>query len=208
MAIPQELLALYSGLSKREVFYLKARWLVSPIDAVEAAMPARGRVYDIGCGAGLLSNLAALRSGERQVIGMDLSEEKVAIAKRSVGNRHNIVFEKADVLKAALVRPDVVSICDTLHHIPSEAQESLLKYVYESLGAGGVLLVQDIDKRPFYKYLFARSVDMLLNRMEPVYYRDSTDWVRILKDIGFEVNIEKLDKGYPIAAVLFKCVKK
>ncbi len=207
MAIPKELLALYKGLSKKEIVYIKARWLVSPIDALERAIPLKGKVCDIGCGVGLLSNIAALRSIDREVTGMDLSGEKIAIARKSIGNRQNITFEKSDALKAALVRPDAVTICDTLHHISLEGQERLLKYVYQSLGVGGILLVQDIDKRPFHKYMFARGVDMLLNGKEPVYYRRSREWAGLLEKIGFRVEVVRLDRGYPIAAVLFKCMK-
>lgn len=205
--MPRELLALYQGLSKKEIFYMKARWLVSPIDAVERAVPDKGNMYDIGCGVGLLSNLAALRSPARNIVGVDLSGEKIGVAKKSIGDRKNIAFKDVDALKLSLENPDVVTICDMLHHIPIERQEQLLRYLYGSLDKGGVLLVQDIDKRPFYKYIFAQLVDIVFNRMKPVYYRNSSDWVRLLKNIGFEVKMERLDKGYPIAAVLFKCVK-
>lgn len=208
MTIPRELLALYHGLSEKEIFYLKARWFVSPIDAVERAIPVKGKIYDIGCGVGLLSNLAALRSPDRNIVGVDLSEEKIAVARKSIGDRNNIVFKNADALNLSLENADAATICDTLHHIPTEYQEQLLRYLYKSLDHGGLLLIQDIDKEPFYKYAFARCVDMALNRLEPVYYRASSDWVRLLNNIGFEVTAERLDKGYPIAAVLFKCTKK
>lgn len=208
MAIPKELLALYKDLSQKELFYIKARWLVSPIDALERVMPVKGKVCDIGCGVGLLSNIAALRSTDRVVTGMDLSEEKIMIARKSVGDRQNIFFEKSDALKASLIQPDAFTICDTLHHIPMEGQERLLKNVYQSLGAGGVLLVQDIDKKPFHKYMFARAVDMLFNRNEPVYYRKSLEWANLLETIGFKVEVVRLDRGYPISAVLFKCIKR
>lgn len=207
MAIPRELIALYQGLSKKEIFYLHARWLISPIEAVEHAIPARGKLYDIGCGVGLLSNTAALRSPARNIVGVDISAEKIGIARKSVGERKNIAFLNSDALKIPLEDPDVVMLCDTLHHIPAQSQERLLRHIHQSLDCGGILLVQDIDKRPLHKYLFARWVDLLMNMMEPVYYRDSGEWIRLLESIGFEVESKKLNRGYPIAAVLFKCVK-
>lgn len=206
--IPNELLALYQGISHGETLYMKARWLVSPIAPVERALPRNGKIYDIGCGAGLLSNLAALSAEGRNVIGIDLSDEKIGIARKSIGNRRNISFERADALSLTLDHPAAVTICDTLHHIPALSQERLLSYVYRSLDRGGILLIQDIDMRPLHKYLFAFWVDMVLNRMQPVYYRPSGEWTRLLEQMGFQVKVSRLDKGFPIAAVLFECVKK
>lgn len=207
MTSRQEILNLYKGLSWKEALYIKLRGIVNPIDAVERYLPKKGRIYDIGCGVGLLANIAAIRSADRQVIGIDLSEEKIEIANKSVSLRPNIAFKAADALKLELVNPAAVTLCDALHHIPTEGQERLLKYLYGTLQSGGVLIIQDIDKRPVHKYLFARGVDMLLNMNAPVYYRDRDVWAQVLRDIGFTVEVDRIDKGYPIAAVLFRCTK-
>jgi 2-polyprenyl-3-methyl-5-hydroxy-6-metoxy-1,4-benzoquinol methylase len=208
MAIPRELLDLYKGLSPKETFYLKARWLVSPIGTIERALPEKGRIYDIGCGAGLLSNAAAIRSRERSVFGIDISAEKISIAERSVGDRKNVAFRAADAAKADLERPDVVVMCDLLHHIPPDAQKTLIGHIRDSLGAGGILIVQDIDRKPFYKYILARATDMILSGGERHYYRASREWEAMLRDTGFDVETISLHKGYPIAATMFKCVKR
>ncbi len=208
MSIPKDLLGLYAGLSQKEIFYLKARWIVSPISAVEELVPKEGRVYDIGCGAGLLSNTMAMRSGSRDVTGIDLSEEKIALAKRTILARKNIRFEKADALNLILDSPDVVVACDLIHHIPFSAQEIFLEHIYSMLSQGGLLLIQDIDKRPFLKYLFAYWADMLQGNAGNLYYRSSGELGNILERAGFKVEIRRLDKRYPIAAVLLRCVKK
>ena len=207
MAIPKDLLSLYRGLSIKEAFYVRARLAISPIEYIEHALPSIGNIYDIGCGVGLLSNVIALGSEKRRVVGIDLSSEKIGIARRSVGSRDNIKFEIGDALTMAIDHPDAVTACDLLHHIKADMQERLLRRIYQLLGAGGMLLIQDIDTRPLCKYLFARSVDMVLNNAEPVYYRRCGEWVSLLKAIGFKVDIVNLHKGYPIAAILFNCVK-
>ncbi len=88
-----------------------------------------------------------------------------------------------------------------------DSQLMLLRHIYGSLGSDGILLIQDIDVRPFWKYIFARAVDFILNIGQPVYYRSSAEWARMLGDIGFKVEVNRVDRGYPIAAVLLKCVK-
>lgn len=208
MSIPKELYSLYRGLSGKESLYMKARWLVSPIERIERAVPSTGTVYDIGCGIGLLSNLMSLRSPSRTVVGVDLSEEKIGIARKSAGEGRNISFENTDAVKLRMDSPAAVTICDTLHHIPKSSQESLLKYVHKVLVDGGTLVLQDIDVKPFPKYAFARLVDKVLGWGEPVNYRKMSEWASLLEGIGFEVKAERVDRGYPIAAVLFICVKK
>ncbi|MBN2452701.1 MAG: class I SAM-dependent methyltransferase [Candidatus Omnitrophica bacterium] len=207
MKMPGDLLKLYAGLPAAQRFYVRARWLVNPVDAIENLVPAEGTVYDIGCGAGILSNIMAMRSDRRNVIGIDLSEEKIALARSTVGARKNVQFRKADALNLVFDKPDTIVACDLLHHIPSSGQEDFLKHIYEALGDGGLLLVQDIDKRPFHKYLFALGVDLILNRMEKVYYLESGRLKDVLERIGFSVEMKRLDKGYPIAAVSFICRK-
>ncbi len=207
MPIPDKLLNLYNGLSGRELFYIKARWGVSPIGAIEKAIPECGDIYDIGCGVGLLSNMAALNSGRRNIVGIDVSGEKIGIANRSIGGRKNIRFEKGDVLNFDFDKADAVVACDLFHHIPFREQGLLLDRILRSLKPGGLLIVQEIDKTPILKYLFALGVDKILNRMARVYYRDCYNMEGFFAERGLKVEVKKIDNGYPIAAMLFKCEK-
>jgi len=207
MGIPLELLNLYRGLTKKELFYIKTRWLLNPLNLVESHVPRKGRIYDIGCGAGLLSNTMALRSEERDIVGIDLSEDKINMAQKSVNNRKNVNFEKADALNFNFQKPNTAVMCDLLHHISPKRQELLLGCIYEALSDNGVLIIQDIDKKPFFKYLFALGTDKVLGKGRKVHYRSGAEMSEMLKKIGFKPEFKRIDKGYPIAAVLFKCRK-
>jgi len=203
----ENIIGLYRNLSLRQRLYLKARYLISPVKTIEEAVPQSGRIYDVGCGAGLLSNIIASESSARRVTGMDLSGEKIAIARKSLNGRDNIEFEIGDALNFRFDKPDAFVMSDMLHHMPFGMQEELLRRIYGSLNKGGVLVMQDIDITPLYKYIFALSVDKVLNSMASVYYRRSSDWRDVIKAIGFVVESEKIGKGYPIAAVIYRCVK-
>lgn len=207
MSIPLDLLGVYSGLRRGDLFYLSVRWRLSPIGCVERLLPDSGTIYDIGCGAGLLSNLASLRSPSRRVTGIDVSEEKIRIANSSVGNRSNIRFIKSDALLFDFSGADGVVLCDAMHHIPFDGQEKLLKKIHTSLKDGGRLVVQEIAGRPAHKYIFARAVDFITGAGEPVFYRGAEEWASLLTGMGYEVNTLKLDKAYPVSAVAFVCVK-
>lgn len=207
MGIPADLLSLYSELSWKERLYIKARWLLSPVSLVESAVPKKGKIYDIGCGVGLLSNLLALLSNERDVTGLDLSEEKIAIARRSITGRPNISFKIGNAVDLQLADPDAVTACDLLHHIPYPDQERLVAGIYASLNRGGIFILQDIDRSVWHKYIFAYAVDMLFNKMQKVFYRTSGGWAELLQKSGFEVEKARAVKGYPIAAAIFVCRK-
>jgi len=207
MKTADSLFSIYKNLSGKDNLYLKIRYLINPMSAIEDIVPKEGRIYDLGCGAGLLSNMMALASEKRQVTGVDLSRKKIDIAQKSLGDRPNIEFRTADVLNFTFRNPDIIVMCDLLHHIPFQTQENLLRRLYNSLNKGGLLLIQDIDKTPFHKYIFALSVDKITSKMSTVYYRKSKNLENILKDIGFDVEIIRLDKNYPIAAVAYRCIK-
>jgi len=51
--------------------------------AIEAEVPRRGRVLDLGCGHGLFSLLLAATSPERQVTGVDVDGDKLGLARRA-----------------------------------------------------------------------------------------------------------------------------
>jgi 2-polyprenyl-3-methyl-5-hydroxy-6-metoxy-1,4-benzoquinol methylase len=205
--IPKKLAGLYKGLSPKELFYISARWAVSPMKAVERAIPPEGKIYDIGCGAGLLSNFAAMNSDRRDITGIDLSEDRISIAKKSVAGRRNINFERADVMKFDFLSPDVIMACDVLHHMPYTDQESLLKRICQAIKSGGLILIQDIDKRPWHKYFFGVLSDKIINRMAPAYYRTEKEFISLLKGMGFEVESSRIDKWYPTPSILLKCTK-
>lgn len=72
--------------------------LAAPLDAaIAAAAPAHGRALDIGCGAGATSlALAAARPG-LEVLGVDLSEPLVAVARTRANGVANVAFRAANV---------------------------------------------------------------------------------------------------------------
>ncbi|MFG2143018.1 class I SAM-dependent methyltransferase [Streptomyces sp. NPDC048696] len=63
-----------------------------------AAIQERDRVLDIGCGNGCTTRLAALRAGDGQALGLDLSAPMLARAGESAQHEHipNVAFEQGD----------------------------------------------------------------------------------------------------------------
>lgn len=85
------------------------------IEAIENYMSKEDTVLDIGCGSGILS-IAAAKLGAKKVIGVDLDEMAVGVAKENVkmnhvedlvdirhGNLLDVVEEKADLVVVNIV---------------------------------------------------------------------------------------------------------
>jgi ubiquinone/menaquinone biosynthesis C-methylase UbiE len=54
-----------------------------------------GRILDVGCGSGWATRLMAQRATEGRVVGIDISDEMVELARSSSGNMPNVEFHVA-----------------------------------------------------------------------------------------------------------------
>lgn len=94
------------------------------------------RVMDFGCGTGMsLSLLANILSAE-QVIGLDPSEESLAVARESIGSKPWQLATPANYLPQQDL--DVVFCNGVFHHIPETEQAAAINYVYRCLRPGGL----------------------------------------------------------------------
>src|SRR3989344_1821533 len=160
--LPDEIKKLYNFLSLADSVYINLRWRLCPFTLMEQFLPKKGIIIDVGCGYGLLANLIALNSVERNVYGFDLSRRRIDIAKRTIRNMNKLHFELKNVRDLKLNSCDAIVMSDFLHHIPYKEQENLIRQAKDKLKKSGILIIQDIDKKPLSKYLFAAALDNLL----------------------------------------------
>ena len=103
-----------------------------------ALLPARARVVDLGCGAGLPGTLALTRHG-LAVLGVDFSEVQLARARRLVPAAS---FARAD-MAAFHLRPESVHAVTAFYsiiHVPLADQRLLVPRIRGWLRPGGYLL--------------------------------------------------------------------
>jgi SAM-dependent methyltransferase len=103
-----------------------------------ALLPARARVVDLGCGAGVPGTLALTEHG-LTVVGVDFSAVQLARARRLVPAAR---FVRADMAEFHL-RPasvDAVTAFYSLIHLPLADQQALLPRIRDWLRPGGHLL--------------------------------------------------------------------
>jgi SAM-dependent methyltransferase len=147
-------------------------------DAV--ALPARGRLLDVGCGNGGL--LRAFRSvkPEWQVAGADINPNHRASVE-SIGGAGSFHLTTPDRVPGQF---DLLTLIHSLEHIP--APVSYLEQLKTKLGTGGLLLVHvpSYDRNPF-ELLVAdhsthfswASTKLVLDRAGYAPVASSSEWV-------------------------------
>ncbi len=110
-------------------------------------LPKNGRIYDLGCGYGFLSNILSWTAPDRQVIGIDYDKDKIEIAAnnylRNSSNSVNPNFTHLDLKEVDLEKSKGIILTDVLHYLIPEEQVMLLDKCYRSLENEGVLIVRD-----------------------------------------------------------------
>jgi SAM-dependent methyltransferase len=203
----RELLRLYAFRDPLSRLEYRLRLAICPFEAVAGHVPHDAGVLELGCGYGLLANLLALDSPSRPIVGVDKEPSRIAVAQRSARGRSRVRFEVGDVTRIALPSADCVAMNDLLHHIPHDRQIALLEQCYRALPSGGRLLIKDVDKSSLPKYVWNYAHDLIKNRWLPFYCLDTPILVAILEVVGFRVEVERLDAGYPYSHVLYRCFK-
>ncbi|HXR60924.1 MAG TPA: class I SAM-dependent methyltransferase [Solirubrobacterales bacterium] len=109
------------------------------------------RVLDAGCGDGLLSLSLAKRHPSWTIVGVDLREDMLALARARAHSRSlgNVSFESADLLKPlALSDFDAVIALECLSEIPDD--EAALRTMAAAVRPDGMVVAQvpEHDWRP------------------------------------------------------------
>ncbi len=196
--------------------YLLKEGLLSNVDTV----------LDIGCGQGLLTGLlleaqqqaanwpagwspAPLRA---KVIGLELMSSDVARARAAYGA--GAQFIEGNMVTTAFPSSQAVVILDVLHYVSFEEQEQVLRKVKASLEAGmlgksghGQLLLRVGDASAGLPFKISNWVDALVtfvrgHRLSKLYCRPLTQWIDLLKQLGYQVRIQPLHEGTPFANVM------
>lgn len=209
----KEVTALYRGEGFNELF-TEIRFWDAPYQSLEKLINGGRKIMDLGCGDGLLTNYLALKSGKRQLTGIDKNIDRLKLADQGLKNAQ---FIAGDVLKMKIQASDTILMVHLLHHLPSfEAQETIIRRSKDNLKKGGQLVIVEIDRKPFLKYLLTWVVDIVIfpilfegrlyNRR--IYYRKSEEWKTLLEKLGFSVKITASHQGKPFSHVVLVGDKK
>ncbi len=186
--------------------FTRIRFFTAPYEKLEQLIPKKGFIIDLGCGYGIFSNFLGLTGPKRQILGIELDSEKIKFANRGVAN---VKFLEADITKITLKKAGAILLIHVLHHLNSfQEQEKLLTECKKKLTRNGELIIAEVDKKPFFKFILGRLADFLLYPGDKIYYRFPDEFGRLFTKLGFKAKIIKADKGKPFAHVIYVLEKK
>ena len=140
--------------------FVHGRAFLSDLAFVEKYVPRHGFIVDVGCGHGLFANVLAEASATRRVLGIDVDERKITVARGTIGGRPELRFEIGDAIATAPPRCDAVTIVDVLYLLPFEAQERVLRNAAAALLEGRPLVVkaQERSLSPRYALTYGQEL--------------------------------------------------
>ena len=200
----KRVLALYREAPAVARAHVAVRWATCPIPAVAAQLPAAGRILDVGCGHGLLALYLALESPEREVVGIDVDEDKLAVARvAAAGAGLSARFEAVIGGELPAGPWHGIGIVDVLYLLSAEDQRSLLRSCAEALEPGGVLAVKEMALVPRWKARWnvlqeTAAVKVLgITDGEQVTFLAPADMAEAMAGGGLTVRDRPIHRGYP-----------
>jgi 2-polyprenyl-3-methyl-5-hydroxy-6-metoxy-1,4-benzoquinol methylase len=196
--------------------YLRLKFKICPLLAVEPFLPARGEIIDLGCGNGLFAALLTLGSAGRRITGFDLDPKKIRVAQelQEANAWSNINFRLNDIVDMDYPQADVFTLIDILYLIPYADQKTILRKCARSLRPGGMLVIKEMDTRPRWKYTWNMIQETLAVKVigftlgSRFYFRSCPDFMTVLSSLGFETTVVELHRGYWYPHILYVCRKR
>lgn len=199
----------YGGQSLGIRGFVLARHLLAPLARVLDAIPPSGRMLDVGCGHGLFANAAALGSPARDVLGVDPSGAKIAVARSSALGLPNVQFRQGLVQEIEETGFDAISILDVLYLLPIEEKLAVLRACRERIAPSGVLVLKTNDTRPPWKYRVARLQEQAMTGLGltmghgELHFLSREQNAGLLELAGFQPRIVDLNDWLPYPHVMF-----
>lgn len=165
------------------------------------------KIMDVATGTGDLAIAMAKRVDRIQILGVDLSEEMLAVARAKVrkqGLEERIMLEKGDAENLVMVADESVDAVTVAFGVRNfENMEQGLRELYRTIKHGGKLVVLEFSmpKNRLVRWIYRQYAHRLLpyvggmiskDRRAYTYLPDSVEefpapekFAQILKDVGF-----------------------
>ncbi|WP_407341729.1 class I SAM-dependent methyltransferase [Pengzhenrongella phosphoraccumulans] len=195
-------LALYGGEPAAARAHVLVRWWSAPFEPVAAALPASGRILEIGCGHGLFSAYAALSEPGRTVTGTDIDAGKIRLAQAAARRSTARLTFAVDESGAVPAGPwDAVAFVDMLYLLPAVSQRRLLTDAAAVLAPGGSLIIKEMGTHPHWKVRWNTLQETVSVKVLRITEGSSFDFVEPsimagwLRELGLTTTTQRLDHG-------------
>ncbi|WP_017318797.1 class I SAM-dependent methyltransferase [Mastigocladopsis repens] len=154
-----------------------------------AELSPQARVLDVACGTGEFEQVILAENPTQSIIGVDISEKMLAIARHKCRNYSNAVFQtaSASLLPFADRTFDVVISANAFHYF--DRPETALSEMKRVLKPDGRVIILDWCK----DYFLCRLCDRILPLFDSAYKQCYTqdEFHRLLIDVGFEIQRDR-----------------
>ena len=164
-------------------------------------IPVQGQITDIGCGYGPLCYMLSLLSEDREILGIDYDEDKIALAQHGWLRNEHLQFRHGNALEYPLPESDVFILNDMLHYMSYEHQRTLLLKCADRLRSQGMIIIRDGNSANTSKHRLTRFTELLSTRIfnfnrtaGELYFTTETQLREIAVTCGMNVEIIPNDK--------------
>jgi 2-polyprenyl-6-hydroxyphenyl methylase/3-demethylubiquinone-9 3-methyltransferase len=186
--------------------FVRGRAFLSDLTFIEPFVPRRGFVVDLGCGHGLFANVLREASEDRRVLGVDIDERKIAVAKLT--EREGLRFEVGEIVSTPPPPCDAITIIDVLYLLPEDAQEQLIAHCGRVLPEGRTLLVYAQEARADPRYFLGYAQELISTSLGltrgggELSYRSRDAMLALLARHGFVTDVVPIPRR-PYTDVLY-----
>ncbi len=180
------------------------------------------RIMDVATGTGDLAIAMAKRCAEAQILGVDLSEEMLAVARKKIAHEalsQRIEVYKGDAENLSMVASESIEVATVAFGVRNfENLRKGIEEIYRTLKSSGTLVVLEfsIPSNPIVRWVYAQYSHHLLPRVGELlskdrkaydYLPDSVEefpsperFATLLREIGFR-NVKLRSQSFGIAHI-------
>jgi len=188
------------------------RWrgyVLSTLHCVEKWMRVQGseRILDVACGTGALEKLLVARYPAQKIVGVDISENMLSVAREKLQAYPQVIFQQASASKLPFEDAsfDLV-VCASSFHCFDDPQASLSEF-YRVLKSPGRIILLDWCR----DYLLCRLYHVFFKALDPAYRRCylQKELRELLESSNFRVTSEQKFRVKIVwGMMIFEAIKK
>lgn len=145
--------------------------------------------------------MLSLLSEDREILGIDYDEDKIALAQHGWLRNEHLQFKHGNALEYPLPESDVFILNDMLHYMSYEHQQTLLLKCAGRLRSQGMIIIRDGNSANASKHRLTRFTELLSTRIfnfnrttGELYFTTETQLREIAVACGMAVEIIPNDK--------------
>jgi uncharacterized protein (DUF2062 family)/SAM-dependent methyltransferase len=164
-----------------------------------------GTVADLGCGYGMALCFAAFGDNQRRLVGCDLDEHRIAVARKALAS-FNAEVSVADVRDFELPPAGLILIMDVLQCLSAAEQSALLQRCCSVLAPDGIMIFRVHDRERGVRTAITMAFERLIFACRHHDLRPQilsiADYRRVLESAGMRLEERRFKNRLPLAHVL------